>query len=91
MSSTYEPFKWAPPAVRERADAERQEMQQRLADAERKRAADFEQQLHDRYLQTGAGEEDWARDRAAIISDARKAAALNGEDVARSANRARYG
>jgi hypothetical protein len=47
--------------------------------------------LRARYLQTGATEQDWQRAKGAVLAEARKQAALSGEDVARAANRARYG
>jgi hypothetical protein len=91
MNQPYEPFRWADPAIKERAEAERQESQKRLEDAQRTRAAHFEGELKARYLATGATEAEWQREKDAVLTEARKQAALTGEDVPRSANRARYG
>jgi hypothetical protein len=56
-----------------------------------KLAQTFEDRLKVRFLQTGATEEDWTRQREAIITKAREQAILERADVARTLNRSRYG
>jgi hypothetical protein len=91
MSQRYEPFKWASPAIKEQAEAERARVTADREAQQKARAADFERELKARYLETGATEAEWQREKGAVLAEARKQAALTGEDVARSANRARYG
>jgi hypothetical protein len=91
MNNRYEPFRWASPAIKEQAEAERARVTADREAQQKARAADFERELKARYLQTGATEQDWQREKGAILAEARKQAALSGEDAARAANRARYG
>jgi hypothetical protein len=91
MNNHYEPFRWAPPAVREHAEAEAADAAAAIAARRTAKAEAFEGELRARYLQTGATEQDWQREKGAVLAEARKQAALSGEDVARAANRARYG
>jgi len=74
-----------------RARAEAQEAQQRVEEARARRAAEFEAALKVSFLGTpGATEDDWQRERGGILAEARKQAALAGDDAARRASAARY-
>jgi hypothetical protein len=81
-------------ATKELADSARRaaDRSQRAREASAKVEADlWESRLRDRYMATpGATEADWNRDREAVISEARKTAALAGEEKARTAFAARY-
>jgi hypothetical protein len=91
MNNRYEPFRWASPAIKEQAEAERARVTADREAQHKAKAADFERELKARYLETGASEDEWQREKGAVLAEARKQAALSGEDAARAANRARYG
>lgn len=83
--------KYPTPELADRARRE-QEVSAQTAQARRvKLAQSFEAELRERYLATGATEADWQQQKASIIAKAREAATLHHADVARAANRARYG
>jgi hypothetical protein len=91
MNRSYQPFRWADATIKQRAEAEAADAAAAIDAQRTAKAAAFEGELRARYLQTGATEQDWQREKGAVLAEARKQAALTGEDVARSANRARYG
>jgi hypothetical protein len=58
---------------------------------ERAEADRWEAELRQRYMATpGATDDDWKRDRDSVISEARKRAALDSDDTARTAFAAQY-
>ena len=67
-----------------------EENAKRREDGDAARRAVFERALHDRFLSTGGSEADWQREKAGIMAEARKQAAVAGEDVIRQANALRY-
>jgi hypothetical protein len=81
-------------ATKELADSARRaaDRSQRARESSAKVEADlWESRLRERYMATpGATEADWNRDRADVISQARKQAALAGDTKARKAFAANY-
>jgi hypothetical protein len=72
-------------------DRQRDELATRRQAMKAARAATFERALRDRYMQTGASDADWERDRASVLAAARSAAAVSGDDAARRHSASRYG
>lgn len=67
-----------------REDADRAAKEQAASEA-------WENGLRERYMATpGATEAEWTRDRDSVISEARKRAALDSDDTARTAFAAQY-
>lgn len=82
-------------ATREAAAAARREAeanQRRAEEARAKRAADAERRIRDRFMATpGATDEAWQLERAGILAEARRKAALSGDDAARRQHAEIYG
>jgi hypothetical protein len=87
---TFNGQKYATPELAERARRDAEAAATRATDAVARRAADFERRLRDRYLATGATEQEWETRKRDLLAAAREKAALESTDVARSANRGRY-
>ncbi|MCD6031143.1 MAG: hypothetical protein K0S78_3317 [Thermomicrobiales bacterium] len=80
-------------ATRELAEGARLAHDASVSAAQERReklAATFEAELKERFLATGATEDDWKRQKDSIIAKAREQATLARADVARVANRERY-
>jgi hypothetical protein len=76
--------KYATPAIAAKARRDAEALQKRVAEAKAKRAADFEWGMKDRFMATpGATEEQWTKEREGILAEARRKAALEGDDAAR--------
>src|SRR3712207_3549882 len=83
--------KYATPDLAERARRQQEASAQAAQERREKLAQTFEAELKERFLQTGATEDDWQQQKASIVAKAREAATLERAGVARTVNRQRYG
>lgn len=72
-------------------DAHRAKVASDLERAAAARTAERERAIKERFLSGGGTEAGWASEGPAILTEARKRAALDGDDAARRANAQRYG
>jgi hypothetical protein len=82
---------YATEALRDSAEAQHAVDDKKRADSAAQEVEAWEANLRNRYLETpGSSEADWQRDRAEVLSSARKRAALATDDSNRADNARRY-
>ena len=82
--------KYPTPELAQRARREAEASEKRAQDAAARRTADFERRVRDRYLAGGGTSATWELEKADVLREARKQAAIAGDDAARRASAGRY-